>query len=226
MLRLALEALAQHRVLRDAWTGQVSRWHSAHHDAAGRDQRPGREAELVGAEQRADQRLSYAGAQAAIDLQRDLLRRPLSTSVCCVSARPISHGLPACLIEVSGEAPVPPVARDGDAVGARLSSDTRRDGTDANLGDEFHRDLARRVDVLQVVDELCQILDVDVVMRRRRDRSRIRRRVTHLGDCGVHLLVAGQLAALAGLGALRHLDLHHVRVDEIFGRHAEASCPA
>ena len=36
------------------------------------------------------------------------LRRPLSTSVCWVSARPISHGEPACLIEVSGEAPVPP----------------------------------------------------------------------------------------------------------------------
>ena len=37
--------------------------------------------------------------------------RPLSrlaTSVWCVSASPISHGLPACLMEVSGEAPVPP----------------------------------------------------------------------------------------------------------------------
>ncbi|MCY1522711.1 hypothetical protein D9M68_575760 [compost metagenome] len=36
------------------------------------------------------------------------LRRRLSTSVCCVSARPISHGLPACLIDDQGEAPVPP----------------------------------------------------------------------------------------------------------------------
>ena len=35
-------------------------------------------------------------------------RRRFSTSVCCVSARPISQGEPACLIEVSGEAPVPP----------------------------------------------------------------------------------------------------------------------
>jgi hypothetical protein len=30
------------------------------------------------------------------------------TSVCCVSASPISHGLPAYLTEESGEAPVPP----------------------------------------------------------------------------------------------------------------------
>ena len=35
-------------------------------------------------------------------------RSRLSTSVCWVSARPISQGEPACLIEVSGEAPVPP----------------------------------------------------------------------------------------------------------------------
>ena len=35
-------------------------------------------------------------------------RRRFATSVWCVSARPISQGEPACLIEVSGEAPVPP----------------------------------------------------------------------------------------------------------------------
>ena len=35
-------------------------------------------------------------------------RRLFSTSVCWVSARPISHGVPACLSDVSGLAPVPP----------------------------------------------------------------------------------------------------------------------
>ena len=35
-------------------------------------------------------------------------RRSLSSSVCWVSARPISHGTPAAWIEDSGEAPVPP----------------------------------------------------------------------------------------------------------------------
>ena len=35
-------------------------------------------------------------------------RKRFSTSVCCVSARPSSHGVPACLIELQGEAPVPP----------------------------------------------------------------------------------------------------------------------
>ncbi len=35
-------------------------------------------------------------------------RMPLSMSVCCASASPISHGVPACLSELSGLAPVPP----------------------------------------------------------------------------------------------------------------------
>ena len=35
-------------------------------------------------------------------------RSPLSSSVCWVSASPSSHGAPACLSEVSGQAPVPP----------------------------------------------------------------------------------------------------------------------
>ena len=35
-------------------------------------------------------------------------RSLLRTSTCWVSARPSSHGTPPCLIEVSGDAPVPP----------------------------------------------------------------------------------------------------------------------
>ena len=35
-------------------------------------------------------------------------RRSLRSSVCWVSARPISQGMPACWIEAWGEAPVPP----------------------------------------------------------------------------------------------------------------------
>src|SRR5215831_18337490 len=45
--------------------------------------------------------------------------------------------------------------------------------------------------------------------------------MTHAGDILVDL-VAGELTALAGLGALRHLDLKVIGVDEIFGRHTEA----
>ncbi len=43
-----------------------------------------------------------------------------------------------------------------------------------------------------------------------------------MGDGRVDL-VARKLAALAGLGALRHLDLHLVRVHQVLGGHAEAA---
>ena len=114
------------------------------------------------------------------------------------------------------------IAGDGDVVGARLG-DAGRNRADADFRDQLDRHVGRRIDVLQIVDQLRQILDrIDVVMRRRRDQADARRRMAGLGDGRVDL-VAGQLAALAGLGALRHLDLHHVGIDEIFGRHAEAA---
>ena len=42
-------------------------------------------------------------------LTRARARRPFSMSTCCVSARPTSQGIPACLMEDSGDAPVPPL---------------------------------------------------------------------------------------------------------------------
>ncbi len=69
MLGQALEALAQHRVLRRHADGAGVEVALAHHDAAGRDQGRGGEAELVGTQQRADDDVR-ARAQAAVDLQR------------------------------------------------------------------------------------------------------------------------------------------------------------
>src|SRR6185295_17677029 len=86
-----------------------------------------------------------------------------------------------------------------------------------------HADARRRVRVLQVVDQLREILDrVDVVVRRRADQADAGRRVPNARDVVVDLL-AGQLAALAGLGSLRHLDLQLVRVRDIPDRDAEAA---
>ena len=95
-------------------------------------------------------------------------RRPLSSSVCCVSARPSSHGAPACLSEVSGAAPVPPSwPGDEHDVGLRLGH-AGGDGADADLGHQLHVHAGPRVGVLEVVDELREVLDrVDVVVRRR-----------------------------------------------------------
>ena len=105
-------------------------------------------------------------------------------------------------------------------IGARLG-DAGSHGADADFGDEFDRNGGRGIDVLQIEDQLGQILDrVDVVMGRRRNQGDARRRVAHPGDGGIDL-VAGQLAAFAGLRSLRHLDLELIGIDEIFRRDAE-----
>src|SRR5262249_45365474 len=99
--------------------------------------------------------------------------------------------------------------------------DAGRHGTDPDLGDQLHVYPRGRVDVLQVVDQLGQVLDrVDVVVRRRRDQPDPRGGVPGLGDPRPDL-VAGQLTALAGLGPLRHLDLQIVGVDQVFAGDAE-----
>ena len=63
-------------------------------------------------------------------------RSPLTTRVCWVSARPISHGDPACFSDVRGDAPVPHLeARDRDVIGACLG-DAGRDCADSDFRDE------------------------------------------------------------------------------------------
>src|SRR5690606_26769588 len=113
------------------------------------------------------------------------------------------------------------IARDQHVIGMRLD-DAGGDRADADLGHELHADPGVRIRVLQVVDELREILDrVDVVVRRRADQPDARRRVADPRDRLVDL-AARQLAALAGLRALRHLDLQLVGVREIPDCDAEA----
>ena len=62
-------------------------------------------------------------------------------------------------------------AGDRHVIGLALG-DARRDRADADFGDELDRHLRLRVDVLEIVDELLQVLDrIDVMVRRRRDQA-------------------------------------------------------
>ncbi len=222
VLGRAVEALAQHGILSGHANRAGIEVTYPHHDAASCDQGRRREAEFIGAEQRADHDIA-ARAHASVDLYGD------------APAQSVGHQRLVCL----GQADLPGragvfdrrqrrgagaafEAGDGYVIGARLGN-PRRDGADADLGDELHGYEPLRIDVFEIEDQLRQVLDrIDVVVRWWRDQPDAGSRVPHLGDDLVDL-VPGKLAPFAGLGALGHLDLHHVRVDEIFRRHAEAA---
>ena len=186
-------------------------------------QRRGGEAELLGAEQRGDDDVA-TGLELAVGLHDDAVAQAVE-----------QQGLLGL-----GEAELPGAARvleRGERRRHRCRRRGRRSRTTSACAlatpaatvptptsdDQLHVDAGTRVGVLEVVDELREVLDrVDVVVRRRRDEADARRRVTGLRDPRVDL-VAGQLAALAGLGALRHLDLDVVGVDQVVARDAEAA---
>src|SRR6266511_5212285 len=112
------------------------------------------------------------------------------------------------------------VAGDRYVVRLRLCH-TGCDRADADFGYKLHRNRRLRVGVLQVVDQLCEILDrVNVVMRYRRNEPDARHREAQLRDVFGHL-VPGALAAFAGLRTLRHRDLQLVGVDQVLRGHAE-----
>ena len=216
------ELLAQHRVLRGDADGAGVQMALAHHDAAHRDERRRGKAEFFGAEQRSDDDVAaglqfavglHADAAAQIVQQQNLLR--FGQAEFPRNARMLDGTERRC----AGAAAV---AADEDDIGMSLGN-ARGDRADADFGDQLHGDARLRIDVLQVVDQLREIFDrIDVVMRRRRDESNAGDRVPQPGDDLVDL-VAGQLAALAGLGALRHLDLQLVGVDEVVRGDTEAA---
>src|SRR5881409_1352024 len=147
-------------------------------------------------------------------------RNPLRTNVCWVSASPISQGEPAWVSEVSGLAPVPPsnpaIVTWSERALLTPAATVPTPTSETSFTEMRARGLAFFRSWIS-----CAILDrVDVVMRRRRDEADPGGRIAHPGDDLVDL-AAGQLAALAWLGALRHLDLQDVGIDQVFGGDAE-----
>ena len=221
VLGLALELGAQGGVLGgDAHRAGVQ-MALAHHDAAHGDQRGGGEAEFLGAEQRGDGDIA-AGLQLAVGLHADAPAQVVHHQ----------HLLRFGEAQFPGDAGVldgaerrsagtAAIAADQHDVGMRFG-DARGDGAHADFGHQLDGDAGARIGVLQVVDQLGQILDgIDIVVRRRGDQSHAGDGVAHAGDDFVDL-VAGELAAFAGLGALRHLDLQLVAIDQVIGGDAEA----
>ena len=222
VLRIAGKALAEFRILRGHAHRAGVQVADAHHDAPERHERRGGEAEFLGAEHRGNHHIA-TGLQLTIGLHHNAGPEVVQHE------RLMGFGeaeLPrdARVLDRSLRGGTGAAVESGDQhhVGVRLG-DTRGDRAHAHFRHQLHADARMDVGVLEVVDELREILNgVDVVMRRGRDESDTRGGVTHLGDPRIHL-TAGQLTAFTGLRALRHLDLHFLRVDQVVTGDAEAA---
>ena len=129
--------------------------------------RHGAEAERLGAQ---NGRLDHVqtGLQAAVGLQPDLVAQVVGAQRLVRLGQPQLPG--GAGVADRGERAgrsAAVVAGDGDQVGVGLGH-AGRHRADTGLGHQLHRHLGRRVDLLEVEDQLRQVLDgVDVVVRRR-----------------------------------------------------------
>ena len=213
---------AELRVLRRDADGAGVQVTDAHHHAPGHDQRSGREAELLGAEQSGHDHVPPR-LQLAVDLHRDAVPEAVAQQGLLGLGQ---AELPrrARMFERSERrrAGPPVVARDEHDVRVGLG-DPGGDSSHPHFGHQLHVNACLRVGVLEVVDELGEVLDrVDVVMRGRGDQPDAGGRVTRPGDPGVDL-VTRELASLPGFGALGDLDLQVVRIHEVLARDTEAA---
>ena len=201
-------------------TGQVFKMADAHHDAARGDQGTGRKPKFLRAQQGADDDIA-AGLQLAIGLHDHTAAQAVEDQRLLRLGDAQLPGKAGIFNARQGRcAGAAAIAGDQDVVGLGLG-DAGGDCAHAHFAYQLHADAGGGIGILQVVNELRQVLDrINVVVRRRRDQPDARRGVPNLADVLIHL-VAGQLAALAGLGALRHLDLQFVGVGQIFGGNAK-----
>src|SRR5579862_4214166 len=221
MSRVAGELLAQLRILGGHAHRTGVQVADAHQDAAQDHERRGREAELLGAQQRRDDDVT-SGLQLAIRLDHDAAAEIVEDE----------HLLGFGQSQLPGNAGVldrrqrrrarsPVIAADQNDIRFGFGN-AGRDGADAHFGNELDADARAVVRAFQVVDQLRQVFDgVNIVVRGRRYQAHARRGMADLGDPGIYL-APRKLPALPGLRALGDFDLQLLRIREVVARHPEA----
>jgi hypothetical protein len=222
VLGLAGKPASQHRILRGNTHRTGIEMALAHHDAAFDNQRRGGETKLVGTQQRTDQHVA-PGFHLAIDLH------PHATTQAIEHQRLLRLGQTqfpgrASVLDRRLRAGSCSSVVTGNHQMIRLGlGDSGSDRADTDLGYQLDTDRRLGIGVLEVVDELRQVFDrVDVVVRRRRNEPDARHRVAQKTDVFGNL-VAWKLTPFSRLGALRHLDLELVGIDQILGGDPETS---
>ena len=167
VFRLAGEFLAQHRILGGNTHRTGVEVAFAHHDAALDHQRRGGKAELVGAEQRADDDIA-AGFELAVDLHRNAAAQAVQHQRLLGFGQaefPRRAGVFDGRPRAGASAAV--VAGNGHVIGFGFGHACGH-RADADFRHQLDADRGRSVAVLQVVDQLRQIFDrIDVMVRRR-----------------------------------------------------------
>ena len=222
VLRRAIELGAQARILGGNAHRARIEMALAHHDAAHANERRGRESELFGAEQRGNRHIA-ARAELAVRLHHDPAAQVVHHQhLLCFSQAHLPRDAGVFERRDGRSAGTARVARDQHHIRMRLGDAGGHD-SHAHFTYQLHADARLWVDVFEIVDQLRQIFDrVNIMVRGRGNQTYAGDRMAHARDDLIHL-VTGQLAALAGLGPLRHFDLQFVGVDQIVGRDAEAA---
>mmetsp|Transcript_57412 Transcript_57412/g.101882 ORF Transcript_57412/g.101882 Transcript_57412/m.101882 type:complete len:230 (+) Transcript_57412:3153-3842(+) len=192
-----------------------------HHDAAHGNERSCGKAEMLGTEKGSHNHIT-ASAELAICFQGNSTTKPIenqSLVSLCEAELPWCTG--ALDSRPLGSSCASVAATDEDVIGLALCHTCSYDAN-TKLADKFHADIGLGVCTLQVMDELCKILDgVDVVVRRWRNQADSRSAVPALSDVWFHF-PAWQLTSFSWLCTLRHFDLNLFGIREVFDGHTEA----
>jgi len=194
----------------------------AHHDTAEHDERRGRKAVLLGAEQRGDDDVA-AGHQLAVRFENDAVAQTVKKQRLMRFRKP-QFPRQAGMFDAGARrgTGTSVVTADQNHVRSALRH-ARCDRADADRGDELDVDFRARICVFQVENQFGQVLDrINIVMRRRRNQADAGRRTATFRDPRIHFFPR-QLAAFARLGALCDFDLDFVGIHEIMNRDAEAA---
>ena len=194
----------------------------AGHDAALGDHRHGAKSVFLSAQQGGDDHVP-AGFEAAVGAQQHPITQAIFQQTAVHLGEAQLPGTAGVLDRAERRgAGAAVVAGDLNHISVGLGH-TGSDRADADLGHQLHAHLGGGMHLVQVVDQLGQILNrIDVVVGRRRDQGHAGLAVAQPGDVGIHLR-ARQLAALARLGPLGHLDLQLPATAQIGRRDAKTA---
>mmetsp|Transcript_18787 Transcript_18787/g.45135 ORF Transcript_18787/g.45135 Transcript_18787/m.45135 type:complete len:440 (-) Transcript_18787:1966-3285(-) len=222
VLRRARELLAQLLLLGGhAHRTRVEMAH-ARHDASLGDHGDGAESEFLGSHHGGDGDVA-SGADAAVDTQDDAIAKAVGEEGGVGLAESHFPGH-ACVLDGAegGGAGAAVAAGDLDDVGLGLGHAACY-RANADGGDKLHGDAGLFVHGVEVVDELCQILNtVNIVMGRRADQRDALLTGPQRGNV-LRNLGTGKLPPLPRLGALRHLNLQLLPRNQKLRRDPEAS---